>query len=145
MAVDLTISRSSSGANIQDHLTNDQRGINHGDVTNNVITLEEIFYIRHNGTNLITDLKIYLDGLAEILQWADANAGDGLLLDSNNDNTFDINFKTGVGDSLANAINIGNINPLEEKIIVVKIKVPAGESNEGIRNFNLKFNFDFTS
>lgn len=145
MAVDLTISRSSSGANIQDHLSDDQRGINHGDVTNNVTTLEEIFYIRHNGSNPVTDLKLYLDGLAEILQWANDNAGDGLLLDSNNDDTFETNFKTGVGDSLVNAINLGDINPLEEKIIKVKIKVPGGESNEGIRNFNLKFDFDFTS
>ena len=36
MAVDLIISRNSSGANIQDRLVNHQTGINHGEVTNNV-------------------------------------------------------------------------------------------------------------
>lgn len=144
MPVDLIISRSSSGANIQDRLINDQLGINHGEVTNNVTTLEEIFYIRHTGTALIENLKVYLEGLSELLTWADDNAGDGLLIDSDNDQTYESNVKTGVGDSLANAINLGDINPAEEKIIRVKIKVPSGESSEGVRNFNLKFNYDNT-
>jgi len=139
------ISRSSSDLEIKDRLINNQIGINHGEVTNNITTLEEIFFIRHDGINPIQNLKIFLDGLSEILQWADDNAGDGLLLDTNNNGTFDVNFKTGIGDSLVNAINLGDINPAEEKIIVIKIKVPSGESNEGIRNFNLKYNFDFTS
>ena len=144
MPVDLIISRNSSGQNIQDRLINDQVGINHGEVTNNVTSLEEIFYIRHTGTELIENLKVYMDGLSELLEWADANAGDGLLIDSNNDQNFDSNIKTGVGDSLANAIDIGDINPAEEKIIRVKIKVPSGESTIGARNFNLKFNYDNT-
>jgi len=144
MPVDLIISRNSSGQNIQDRLINDQLGINHGEVTNNVTSLEEIFYIRHTGTALIENLKVYLDGLAELLAWADANAGDGLLIDADNDQTYEANIKTGVGDSLANAINIGDINPAEEKIIRVKIKVPSGESTIGARNFNLKYNYDFT-
>lgn len=143
--VNLIISRSSSGAQIRDRLINDQIGTNHGEVTNNVTTLEELFFIRHDGVDPIQNLKVFLDGLLEILQWADSNAGDGLLLDTNNNGTFDVNFKTGVGDSLVNAINLGDINPAEEKVIVVKINVPSGESNEGIRNFNLNYNFDFTS
>ena len=144
MAVNLIISRVSSGANIQDRLINDQIGINHGEVTNNVTTLEEIFYISHTGTALIENLKVYLDGLAELLQWADDNVGDGLLIDTNNDQTFDSNIKTGLGDSLANAISLGDINPGAEKIIIVKIKVPTGENIPGVRNFNLKYNYDFT-
>lgn len=144
MAVNLIIARSSSGANIQDRLINDQLGINHGEVTNNVTTLEEVFFISHTGTNLIENLKLYLNGLAELLEWADDNAGDGLLIDTNNDLTFDVNIKTGIGDSLANAINLGDINPGAEKIIRVKIKVPTGEATEGVRNFNLKARYDFT-
>jgi len=144
MAVNLIISRVAGGANIKDRLVNDQTGINHGEVTNNVTTLEEIFYISHTGTELIEDLKLYLDGLAELLEWADANAGDGLLIDSDNDQNYESNVKTGLGDSLANAIDLGDINPAEEKIIRVKIKVPTGESVPGVRNFNLKFNYDFT-
>lgn len=144
MAVDLIVSRSSSGVNIQDRLINDQIGINHGEVTNNVTTLEEIFFIRHTGVNLIQNLKVYMDGLSELLGWADSNAGDGLLIDIDNDQIFESNIKTGTGDSLINAINLGNINTAEEKIIRVKIKVPTAESVSGIRNFNLKFNYDFT-
>lgn len=145
MAVDLIISRSSSGADIKDRLINDQIGINHGEVTNNVTTLEEIFFIRHTGVNPITDLKVFIQGLAELLEWADDNVGDGLLLDVNNDSTFESNFKTGQGDTLANAITLGDINPSEEKVIRVKIKIPGGETDAGVRNFNLNFNFDFTS
>ena len=144
MPVNLIISRVSSGANIQDRLINDQIGINHGEVTNNVTTLEEIFYISHTGTELIANLKLYLDGLAELLSWADANAGDGLLIDSNNDLTYDSNIKTGLGDSLANAINLGDIDPGVEKIIRVKIKVPTGEGISAVRNFNFKANYDAT-
>ena len=144
MAVNLIISRSSSGANIQDRLINDQIGINHGEVTNNVTTLEETLFIRHTGTELIENLSIHLDGLSELLQWADDNAGDGLLIDTNNDLNFDVNIKTGIGDSLANAINLGDINPGVEKIIRVKIKIPTGESTEGVRNFNLKANYAAT-
>lgn len=144
MSVDLIISRNSGGVNIQDRLINDQYGINHGEVTNNVATLEEIFYIRHTGTALIENLKVYLDGLSELLAWADTNAGDGLLIDSDNDENFESNIKTGLGDSLVNAINLGDINPAEEKIIRVKIKVPSGENIVGVRNFNLKYNYDFT-
>ena len=144
MAVNLIIARSSNGANIQDRLINDQIGINHGEVTNNVTTLEEIFFISHTGTELIQNLKVYLSGLAELLEWADDNSGDGLLIDVDNDQTFESNIKTGVGDSLATAINLGDINPAAEKIIRVKIKIPTGESEEGVRNFNLKFNYDFT-
>ena len=138
MPVNLIISRSSSGANIQDRLTNDEIGINHGEVTNNVTTLEETFFIRHTGTELIENLKVYMDGLSELLEWADAKAG------ADNDQTFESNIKTGVGDSLANAISLGDINPAEEKIIRVKIKIPTGESIEGVRKFNLKYNYDFT-
>lgn len=144
MAVDLIISRNSSGVNIQDRLINDQLGVNHGEVTNNITTLEEIFYIRHTGTALIQNLKVYLDGLAELLTWADVNAGDGLLIDADNDQTYESNIKTGVGDTLATAIVLGDINPAEEKIIRVKIKIPSGESVEGIRNFNLKYDYDST-
>ena len=144
MAVDLIISRSSSGVNIQDKLINDQIGINHGEVTNNITSLEEIFFIRHTGTALIENLIVFMDGLAELLEWADTNAGDGLLLDIDNDQTFESNIKTGVGDSLANAINLGDINPGAEKIIRIKIKIPTGESDVGVRNFNLKYRYDFT-
>lgn len=144
MAVDLIISRSSSGVNIQDKLINDQIGINHGEVTNNITSLEEIFFIRHTGTALIENLKVFMDGLTELLEWADDNAGDGLLLDIDNDQTFESNIKTGVGDSLANAINLGDINPGAEKIIRIKIKIPTGESDVGVRNFNLKYRYDFT-
>ena len=144
MAVDLIISRSSSGVNIQDRLINDQIGINHGEVTNNITSLEEIFFIRHTGTALIENLIVFMDGLAELLEWADTNAGDGLLLDIDNDQTFESNIKTGVGDSLANAINLGDINPGAEKIIRIKIKIPTGESDVGARNFNLKYRYDFT-
>lgn len=144
MAVDLIISRSSSGVNIQDRLINDQIGINHGEVTNNITSLEEIFFIRHTGTALIENLKVFMDGLTELLEWADDNAGDGLLLDIDNDQTFESNIKTGVGDSLANAINLGDINPGAEKIIRIKIKIPTGESDVGVRNFNLKYRYDFT-
>ena len=144
MAVDLIISRSPNGANIQDRLINHQLGTNHGEVTNNISSLEEIFYIRHTGTALIQNLKIYMDGLAELLAWADANAGDGLLVDADNNQTFEANIKTGLGDTLATAINLGDINPAEEKIIRVKIKIPSGETLEGVRNFNLKYNYDFT-
>lgn len=144
MAVDLIISRSSSGVNIQDRLINDQIGINHGEITNNVTTLEEIFYIRHTGTELIENLKVYVDGLAELLTWADTNAGDGLLIDADNNQTYEANVKTGLGDSLANAISLGDINPGAEKIIRVKIKIPTGEAVVGVRNFNLKYNYDFT-
>lgn len=144
MAVNLIIARSSNGVNIQDRLINDQIGINHGEVTNNVTTLEEIFFISHTGINLIENLKVFLDGLVELLEWADTNAGDGLLIDTNNDLTFDVNIKTGIGDSLANAINLGNIDPGAEKIIRVKIKVPTGEATEGVRNFNLKANYAAT-
>ena len=144
MAVDLIISRNSSGANIQDRLVNDQTGINHGEVTNNVTTLEEIFYISHTGTELIENVKIYMDGLAELLEWADANAGDGLLIDADNDEVYEVNVKTGSVDSLGTAINIGTINPAEEKVIRVKIKTPSGEDTIGARNFNLKFNYDYT-
>jgi LEA14-like dessication related protein len=145
MAGVLKISRSSDGKQIKDKLDADQIGINHGEVTNNVTTLEEVFYISHDGVSPITNVKFYIDGLAEILSWADANAGDGLVIDTNNDDTFDINIKTGVGDTLGTAINLTDINPAEEKVIKVKIKVPAGESDVGIRNFNLKFNYDFTT
>jgi len=144
MPVNLIISRVSGGANIQDRLINDQVGINHGEVTNNITTLEETFFIRHTGTALIENLKVYLEGLAELLEWADDNAGDGLLIDANNDQTFESNIKTGLGDSLANAISLGDINPAEEKIIRVKIKIPTGEAIEGVRKFNLKYNYDFT-
>ena len=144
MPVNLIISRSSSGANIQDRLTNDEIGINHGEVTNNVTTLEETFFIRHTGTELIENLKVYMDGLSELLEWADAKAGDGLLIDADNDQTFESNIKTGVGDSLANAISLGDINPAEEKIIRVKIKITTGESTEGVRKFNLNYNYNFT-
>ena len=144
MAVSLIISRVSGGDNIEDSLINDQVGINHGEVTNNVTTLEEIFYISHTGTELIENLKVYLDGLSELLDWADANAGDGLLIDADNDQNFESNIKTGVGDSLANAISLGDINPGAEKIIRVKIKIPTGESNPGVRNFPLKYNYDAT-
>jgi hypothetical protein len=145
MSVSLTVARSSGGSQIKDKLANDQIGINHGEVTNNVETLEEIFYLTHDGLNAITDLKLYIEGLSEIIQWADDNANDGILLDSNNDGVYNFNIKTGLGDTLANAINLGNINSGEEKIIKVKIKVPSGEYTVGIRNFYLKFNYDFTS
>lgn len=144
MAVNLIIARSSGGANIQDRLINDQIGINHGEVTNNVTTLEEIFFISHTGTNLIQNLKVFLDGLAELLEWADANTGDGLLIDADNDENFESNIKTGLGDSLVNAISLGDINPGAEKIIRIKIKIPIEESDAGVRNFNLKFDYDFT-
>lgn len=144
MAVDLIISRNSSGANIQDRLINDQTGINHGEVTNNVTTLEEIFYIRHTGTELIENLKVYMDGLAELIEWADANAGDGVLIDADNDGIYEVNIKTGAGDTLVSAINLGTINPAEEKVIRVKIQVPSGEDTIGARNFNLKYNYDYT-
>ncbi len=45
--VDVTVSRSSSGADIQDSLTNSEVGLNHGDVPTNTNTLEEILYISH--------------------------------------------------------------------------------------------------
>jgi len=142
--VDLIIARSSSGANIKDRLIDDQVGINHGEVTNNVTTLEETFYISHTGTELIDNLKIYIDGLAELLAWADANAGAGVLVDADNDGIYEVNIKTGIGDSLVTAINIGTINPVEEKIIKVKINIPATVATIGARNFNLKCNYDYT-
>jgi hypothetical protein len=145
MAGVLTISRSSGGKQIKDSLQNDLKGINHGEVTNNVTTLEEIFYITHDGVSPITNVKMYIDGLAEVLAWADSNANDGIVIDTNNDDTFDTNIKTGVGDSLANAIVLTDINAAEEKVIKVKIKVPGGENTAGIRNFNLKFNYDYTT
>lgn len=144
MSVDLIISRVSNAKAISDKLVNDEVGINHGEVTNNVETLEEIFYIRHNGTAEITNLKVYLDGLSELLEWSGANSGDGLLLDANNDEVFETNFITGVGDSLANAIVLGDLNVAEEKIIRIKIKVPGNEDTEGVRKFNLNFDFDYT-
>ena len=115
--VDLIISRSSLGIDIKDKLTDNEIGINHGEITNNAITLEEVFYIRHNGTSHIDNLKLYLSNLSELLTWADTTTGDGLLLDSDNDDVFETNFLTGVGDSLANAITLGTINATEEKII----------------------------
>lgn len=144
MAVNLIISRSSSGSNIADNLTNDELGLNHGNVNTNVTTLEEIIYIRHDAINAITDLKLYIDNLLELLGWGDADSNCGLLIDTNNDNIFNLNFKTGQGDSLVNAINLGDINPSEEKVIKLKIKVPGDEDAPGTRKFNLHFNFDFT-
>ena len=144
MAVDLIISRVSEGSNIQDKLVDDAVGINHGEVANNIETLEEVYYIRHNGTAGITDLKVYLDGLPELIEWSDANLGDGLLMDVDNDENFETNFISGIGDTLANAIPLGDVNVGEEKIIRVKIKVPGSESVEGVRKFNLNFDFDYT-
>lgn len=144
MAVNLVISRVQGGKEIKDKLVNDEVGINHGEVANNVTTLEEFFYLRHDGTAEITNLKAYLDGSVELLEWADANSGDGLVLDANNDDVFETNFATGVGDNVSNAVVIGSINVGEEKVIRVKIKVPGAEDTEGIRKFNLNFNFDYT-
>ena len=145
MAGVLTISRSSGGKQIKDRLQNDQKGINHGEITNNVTTLEEIFFITHDGVSPINKLKMYVDGIAEVITWADDNANDGILVDTNNDDNFDVNVKTGIGDTLGTAIALSDINPAEEKVIKIKIKTPSGENNIGIRNFNLKFNYDFTT
>lgn len=144
MSVDLIISRTTNGSNIQDKLIDSQVGINHGEVTNNVESLEEVWYIRHNGTEDINNLKVYLENLPELLEWADSFEGFGLLLDVDDDGEFAVNFKTGVGDILANAIDLGNIVAATEKIISIKIKVPGNEDTVGIRNFDLQFNFDYT-
>ena len=141
---ELIIARVSSGTAIKDKLIDDESGINHGEVTNNVSTLEEIFYIRHDYTVQIDAVVLYISDLVELLEWADANAGDGLLLDLDNDGVFETNIITGVGDSLANALLLGAINVGEEKIIRVKINVPAGEDTVGVRKFNLNFNYDYT-
>jgi len=145
MAVKLTVSRSSLGSAIADNLSDDELGLNHGSVDTNVTTLEEVLYIRHDDSiNPITDLKIYIENLAELLEWGDANSNEGLLIDTDNNGLFDLNFKTGQGDSVTNAINLGDINPSEEKVIRLKIKVPGDEDEPGIRKFNKHFNFDFT-
>lgn len=141
----LVISRVSTGSAIKDKLTEGDVGLNHGDVSTAATTLEEILYIRHDdAVNPITDLKLYIDNLSEILSWADAVVNDGLLLDTDNDGNFDVSIKTGIGDSLVNAINLGAINPGEEKVIRLKIKVPTSVSATGVRKFNTNFEFDFT-
>lgn len=142
--VNVIISRSSSGDNIEDFLTNSEVGLNHGEVSTNANTLEEIIYIRHDSLNAITDVKLYIDGLSELLDWGNADANDGLLVDIDNDGSYDFNFKAGQGDSLVNGISIGDINSGQEKTIRLKINVPSSESTEGIRKFNLNLGYDYT-
>lgn len=143
-AVNVIVSRSSSGSEIQDNLSESEVGLNHGDVPTNSNTLEEILYISHDSLNTITDIKIYIDNLAELLVWGDANNSDGLLIDTDNNGIYDLNFKTGQGDALVNGINIGNVNSGQEKVIRLKINIPGSEDTEGIRKFNLNFTYDYT-
>ena len=144
MSVNLVVARISLGEDVSDKLFDDDYGLNHGDVTNNMSTLEEILYLRHDDPNPITDVKLHIDGLAELLQMADTDPSYGLLMDTDNDSVYDSVFKTGQGDSLPNAINLGSIAPSSEKIIRVKINVPSTVNVAGVRSFNLNFNFDYT-
>lgn len=144
MAVNLIISRVSEGEAIKDKLANSELGLNHGETCNNITTLNEKLFIRHNGTEKITDLKLYVSNLAELLEWSDAISNDGLLIDLDNDEVFETNVKTGVADTDSNSILIGDLEPAEETIIRLKIKVPSSELEVGIRKFNLNFNFDYT-
>jgi hypothetical protein len=145
MSGNITISRSSNGDQVKDGLHGDLKGINHGEVTNNVTTLEEVFYISHDGVSPITDVILFIDDLSELIAWSDLTAGDGLLVDTNNDGNFDVNIKSGSGNSLIDSIFLGDINSGEEKVIRFKIKVPSSDVSVGVRNFNLNFNFDYTT
>lgn len=144
MAVELTVSRSSSGAEIQDFLSEGEKGLNHGNVATNTNTLEEVLYITHDGTEQITGLAIYIENATELLEWADVDVTKGLLADTDNDGVYDYTFKTGVGDGLGTAIALGDLAPATEKVIRLKIVVPGDEDEEGIRKFDIKFDYTYT-
>ena len=145
MAGIITISRESSGPAIEDFLSDNDKGLNHGDVVTKATTLEEIIYIRHDGLSPITNLGIYIENNSELIGWGDANSAEGLLIDIDNNGTFDANFKTGVGDSISNAIVLGSINSGQEKIIRLKVTGPGSVASTGIKKFDLRFDFDFTT
>ena len=138
------ISRTTNGFKLQDILTDDSLGLNHGFSTNSGTTLEEILYISHDSLIPITGVKLFINNLTEVLTWADTTVNDGILLDLDNNGVYEINVNTGLGNSLANAINLPDINPASELVIRVKIKVPDGESVIGARSFNLNIEYTDT-
>jgi len=137
----IDISRYSNGLKFQDKLSEGSKGLNHGTITNGSETLEEIFFIRHDSLNNLTNIKLYIDNLSEIINWADTTEGDGILLDLDNDNIYETNISSILGSSLATAINLPDINTLSEKVIRIKIKVPESVSTIGVRHFNFKLEY----
>lgn len=118
-------------------------------------------YIRHDGTNEITDLKLYLlpysagvyagtntaqDDYDKLISWADASystdptLGGGVYINMDRDGSFPASgyqsFRTGVGDTLANAVTLdskavsvaagnGEIPPGQYAQVRFRIDVPS--------------------
>jgi len=139
------------------------------------------YYISHSGLDKIEGCGFYLlpyatgvylgtktpqDDLDEILEWGDENnAGTspdgGLFIDMNAVGGFpggdEILFRTGVGDSIVNAIPLsadaiitgaafeGEIAASGEAQISLYIEIPTGEGNAGTRYVTLAMTYLATS
>jgi len=116
--VNLTVSRTETGVEIDDELAGGETGVDFGTVPNNGYSLTQNLHIRHNGDNEITELAIYIqpyygmyggaftasDDYNKIIALGDDSTGDyGLHFDEdyNAVSPFDTfyTFKTGSGVS----------------------------------------------
>jgi len=58
--VNLTVSRTETGAEVDDELAGGETGVDFGTVPNKGFSLTQNLHIRHNGTNEITELAVYV-------------------------------------------------------------------------------------
>lgn len=116
----LTVSRTASGVEVDDALAGGEVGVDFGTVPNNGSSQTQELYIRHDGSNEITDLSVYVQpyigiyggafdaasDFSKILALGDDSSGEyGLHYDEdwNAETQFSsfFKFKTGVGDNFS--------------------------------------------
>ena len=124
-------------------------------------------YISHNYNNKITDVTLFFGQLSgtydgdfdattdwnELLSWGDNAVTDGAFLSQDSGSSF-AQLKTGSLDAQANGVTVatssgvsvaGEIATGEESHQQVKIHVPAGEDTGGVREFDFKVYYLYTS
>jgi len=156
----LIVSLTSGGADIGSNK------VDFGDIAVGADVTRDL-YVRHDYTNKISDVTLFMGQLsgiydgdfdaatdwAELLAWGDGAATDGAFLSQDAGSTF-TQLKTGSLDSQANGQTVatssgvataGEIGTSEESHQQVKIHVPVGEDTGGVREFDFKAYYLYTS
>lgn len=180
MPVGIVFSSTNGGSTITD--------LDCGNVSNGAETSAQTVYVRHDGVNSITSVKLYiqaytgsytggataLEDYAELISWGDATnalSWGGLLINmdatggfpssawptlASKSPTYGICHRTGVADSSANAVTIssrtgatadGTIQAGSSPNVrfQAKVVVPPNEDTVGIRLFEQKILYSYTS
>lgn len=181
MTVSVTWSYSNGGAAI----TTD---VDYGNASNGDTTDAEEIFVRHDGSNSITSVGLYIRAysgtyvgsataaldLTEFIGWGNSSTSSGfggILINWNALGSYPSSswstysskaptggnvFRTGVGDSLSNAVEVptstgataaGEIQAGSSPNVrfQLKIRVPTNEDTVGIRQFDLVLAYSYTS